>query len=161
MNLGLTHPWSDTPLVSVLSVLQPSTWCVVPHWPLLLASQDNFEKTWEKLHVSRVFFLGWESSFPASSSDVALGNPNPRWGLRHLCSQDRWCFTLGELETQNVKCSQKVKMETQSAEKLIFWLNFHVTFLYIHSSSVFDLCFLYWNALQSSRLIKGFLKSQR
>ena len=64
--------------MSVLSVVQPSTLYVVPPRPLPVASQDDFEKTWGKLLVSLGFFLGWETSFLASPSDMAPGNPNPR-----------------------------------------------------------------------------------
>lgn len=70
-----------------------------------------------------VFFsLGWETGFPARSSDMALGDPNPWWGLRPLQH-----FALEGLETCDFKCSQKVKMEAQSAEKLICRLKFHGT----------------------------------
>lgn len=47
-----------------------------------------------------------------------------------------------------------------SAEKLILRLNFYGAFLYTLSNSVFELSFLYWNALQSFRCINDFVKSQ-
>lgn len=95
INLGLTYPW----LVSY-QLYKPLPYVLFPPRPLRVASQDNFEKIWGKLLVSLglVFFLGWKASFPAIFGDMALGSPNPRWGLRPLWMQDWWCFVLGELE---------------------------------------------------------------